>query len=99
MHHLLMKFFQVVFFLIRLADQRRVGREIDGRERECADADNHEHRDEERDAAPRAKCESLPANTALIVVNPVMFPPDRAKLLTSPEATGSGTLKKQWESF
>ena len=31
----------------------------------------------------------LPANTDAMLVNPVMFPPGRARLSTSPSATGS----------
>ena len=36
----------------------------------------------------------LAANTSAMVVNPVTFPPGRARLSTSPSATGSGTVKK-----
>jgi len=35
----------------------------------------------------------LPANTDVMLVNPVMFPPGRAMLSTSPDATGSDPLK------
>src|SRR5262249_10637494 len=36
----------------------------------------------------------LPANTAEILVTPVMFPPGRARLSTSPAATGSAEITK-----
>ena len=36
----------------------------------------------------------LPANTGEMVVNPVMFPPGRARLSTSPAATGSAPAIK-----
>ena len=36
----------------------------------------------------------FPANTAPMVVNPVMLPPGRAKLSTRPSATGSPPPKK-----
>jgi hypothetical protein len=36
----------------------------------------------------------LPANAESMLVIPVMFPPGRARLSTSPDATGSPTFKK-----
>ena len=36
----------------------------------------------------------FPANTVVMVVNPVMFPPGLARLSTSPPATGSPASKK-----